>query len=159
MSAKRLGKEYAKFAGTYPDGVESLEMDESSVLMWKGVLAPTAAPYDKNKWEFQLEFPVDYPFKPPKLQMLNPIYHPNFDGDGKVPKADGTQGICLDVINQEKWKPATKVTNILTALVSIINTPEPGHPLCPEIAEQFSNSHAEFLAAAYKHAETAALPR
>jgi len=68
-------------------------------------------------------------------------------------------GICLDVINHEKLEPATKVTNILTALVSIINTPEPGHPLCPEIAEQFSNSHAEFLAAAYKHAETAALPR
>ena len=91
--------------------------------------------------------------------MVNPIYHPNFDGEGKVPKADGNQTICLDIISTEKWKPATRVANILTGLVDIINAPEPGHPLCPEIAEQFTNNHADFVAAAYKHAAASALAR
>lgn len=47
----------------------------------------------------------------------------------------------------------------MVALVNILNAPEPSHPLCPEIAEQFTNNRADFDKAAYAHAAKAALPR
>ena len=32
----------------------------------------------------QIDFPADYPFKPPKLTFLTKIYHPNIDEKGQV---------------------------------------------------------------------------
>ena len=42
------------------------------------------APYNKGAFKFQFIFPADYPFKPPKLTMLTPIYHPNIDEKGQI---------------------------------------------------------------------------
>jgi ubiquitin-protein ligase len=138
------GKEFSGFKGEFPEGIASVECSESNILQWSGVAAPTAAPYDKHNWKFNLEFPSEYPFKPPKLKFVTPIYHPNFDEEGLI---------CLDVINQDKWKPATKVKDILVALANILNAPEPSHPLRPELAEQFTNSRPAFDKAASDHAD------
>lgn len=46
-----------------------------------------------------MDFPIEYPFKGPKLRFLTPIYHPNVDKDGNL---------CVGVIKAEAWKPSTK---------------------------------------------------
>ena len=59
---------------------------------------------------------AEYPFKPPTLKFLTPIYHPNVDETGSV---------CLPLILPEHWKPAIKIEQIIQALVALVNTPEP----------------------------------
>lgn len=48
-----------------------------------------------------VEFPVEYPFKGPKIRFQTPIYHPNVDKDGNL---------CVGVIKAEGWKPSTKAS-------------------------------------------------
>ena len=56
-------------------------------------------PYNKGAFKISIEFPSEYPFKPPKITFKTKIYHPNIDEKGQV---------CLPIINAENWKPATK---------------------------------------------------
>jgi ubiquitin-protein ligase len=59
---------------------------------------------------------AEYPFKPPSLKFLTPIYHPNVDEKG---------GVCLPLILQENWKPAVKIDQVIQSLVALVNAPEP----------------------------------
>ena len=56
-------------------------------------------PYDQGAFRIEINFPAEYPFKPPKITFKTKIYHPNIDEKGQV---------CLPVISAENWKPATK---------------------------------------------------
>jgi len=57
------------------------------------------APYNKGAFRIRIDFPAEYPFKPPKITFLTKIYHPNIDEKGQV---------CLPIISPENWKPATR---------------------------------------------------
>ena len=72
-----------------------------------------------------LVFPPEYPFKPPKVSFRTKIYHPNIDEKGQV---------CLPIVAAENWKPATKTEQVIQALVSLVNDPEPDHPLRADLA-------------------------
>lgn len=56
-------------------------------------------PYNKGAFKVSIDFPVEYPFKPPKLTFVTKIYHPNVDEKGQV---------CLPIVAPDNWKPATK---------------------------------------------------
>ena len=56
-------------------------------------------PYNKAAFKVQLDFPAEYPFKPPKVTFKTKIYHPNVDEKGQV---------CLPITMPDNWKPATK---------------------------------------------------
>lgn len=56
-------------------------------------------PYNKGAFRIEINFPAEYPFKPPKISFKTKIYHPNIDEKGQV---------CLPIISAENWKPATK---------------------------------------------------
>ena len=56
-------------------------------------------PYNKGAFRIEINFPAEYPFKPPRITFKTKIYHPNVDEKGQV---------CLPIISAENWKPATK---------------------------------------------------
>lgn len=56
-------------------------------------------PYNKGAFRIEINFPAEYPFKPPRITFKTKIYHPNVDEKGQV---------CLPIITAENWKPATK---------------------------------------------------
>ena len=56
-------------------------------------------PYNKGAFRVRIDFPAEYPFKPPKITFQTKIYHPNIDEKGQV---------CLPIISPENWKPATR---------------------------------------------------
>lgn len=63
------------------------------------VFSQDCPPYDKGAFRIELNFPAEYPFKPPKVTFKTKIYHPNIDEKGQV---------CLPIISVENWKPATR---------------------------------------------------
>jgi len=50
-------------------------------------------------FQLAIDFPIEYPFKGPKIHFITPIYHPNVDNDGNL---------CVGVLKAEAWKPSTK---------------------------------------------------
>ena len=63
------------------------------------ILLQDCEAFNKGAFKIQIDFPAEYPFKPPKVTFKTKIYHPNIDEKGQV---------CLPIISAENWKPATK---------------------------------------------------
>ncbi|KAI9014842.1 ubiquitin-conjugating enzyme/RWD-like protein, partial [Gaertneriomyces semiglobifer] len=110
--------------------------NEEDPLKWKGTLTgPEASAFKGGVFCITMEFPTDYPFKPPKVLFQTKIYHPNVDDDGSV---------CLATLKTEVWKPSTKISDVLTALVDLLENPVPEDPLRPAIAEIYQQDRAQF---------------
>lgn len=58
----------------------------------------------------KIDFPAEYPFKPPKITFQTKIYHPNIDEKGQV---------CLPIISPENWKPATRTDQGFVSFVRL----------------------------------------
>ena len=58
------------------------------------ITGPEDSPYENGVFELELTLSNRYPFEPPKLQFITPIYHPNIDSTGRI---------CLDLL---KMPPA-----------------------------------------------------
>lgn len=63
------------------------------------MLGPPSSPYVDGLFFIDIEFPTDYPFKPPKIKFSTNIYHMNITEKGEI---------CLDIL-KDKWSPALSV--------------------------------------------------
>ncbi|XP_037609157.1 ubiquitin-conjugating enzyme E2 L3a [Sebastes umbrosus] len=133
---RRLNKELDDIRKSKAKYFCNIQVDESNLLNWQGLLVPDCAPYDKGAFRIELIFPAEYPFKPPKITFKTKIYHPNIDEKGQV---------CLPIISVENWKPATRTENVITSLISMVNSPQPEHPLRADLAEEYSKDRVKFM--------------
>ena len=93
---------------------------------------------------FQLDFPPNYPFKPPTITVLSPSYHPNINRE--------TGAMCDSVLTGEGWGPTLNVRKICARLRKFLCDPDPDHPLESDLAQLLVEKPAEYATAAYKHA-------
>ncbi|KAL7542195.1 hypothetical protein ACHAWF_007112 [Thalassiosira exigua] len=93
---------------------------------------------------FQLDFPPNYPFKPPTITVLGPTHHPNVNGK--------TGAMCDHVLTGEGWGPTLNVRKICARLRKFLCDPDPDHPLEADLAQLLVEKPADYASAAYKHA-------
>jgi len=121
-------------------------------------LGPPETPFNGGVFILEIWFPVDYPFKPPKVRnalsivyahfVLAPqvkfktkIYHPNVNSEG---------AICLDIL-KDAWSPALTVSKVLLSISSLMADPNPDDPLVTDIADLYKRDRAKYEAKAREY--------
>ena len=128
QALKRIQKELTEFNNDPPEDFSAGPVDDSDMFKWEAsITGPEESPYEGGKFQLSIEFPKDFPFKPPKVEFTTKVYHPNV-------KSTGT--ICLDIL-KDAWSPDITVSKILLAIQNLLINPNIDHPLEPEIAELY----------------------
>jgi len=108
---------------------------ENDLTNWKGwIEGPDDSPYSHQRFDLSINFPSDYPFKPPKIRFLTPIYHPNIGANGEI---------CLDLLHSQ-WSPALSVHSLLISLCSLLTDPNPEHGLNKETLHLFRTDRSKY---------------
>ncbi len=97
-------------------------------------MGPTDSPYQGGLFKLNIVFPLDYPFKPPKITFITKIYHPNVNANGII---------CLDILKNQ-WSPALTISKVLLSISSLLTDPNPEDPLVPEIAQLFKSNLVKY---------------
>jgi ubiquitin-conjugating enzyme E2 D len=135
MSAKRILREFADLQKDPVPGCSAGPVEEQDLYHWSGVIiGPEGSPYSGGFFQVTIQFPVDYPFKPPRITFTTKIFHPNINSQG---------GICLDIL-KDQWSPALTITKVLLSISSLLTDANPNDPLVPEIAHLYTTNRAEF---------------
>ena len=137
MATRRLQKELKDLLREPVEGVTAGPVDDGLLKWSAAVLGPPDSPYENGCWELSIEYPADYPFKPPKVAFLTPIFHPNING----------RNICIDIL-QSQWSPALTISKVLLCIQSLMWNPVTDDPLVPDIALLCQLDRARFETAA-----------
>ncbi|EJW78742.1 ubiquitin carrier protein, partial [Wuchereria bancrofti] len=94
-----------------------------------------------------LDFPVDYPQRPPKMRFISKIWHPNIDIDGNV---------CISILHEpgddrygyekpeERWLPVHTVETILLSVISMLADPNYESPANVDAAKMLRENYQAF---------------
>ena len=125
---KRIKKELEEIERDPPANCSAGPVDDDLFHWQATIIGPEDSPYYQGVFSINIHFPADYPFKPPKINFLTKVYHPNIDSAGNI---------CLDIL-KDKWSPALTISKILLSICSLLNEPNPDDPLMPEIAKEYT---------------------
>ena len=137
---KHIQKELQKFQTNPPENCEGGPVSEFDLFKWELKLTgPDDSPYEGGTFTLKVEFPPDYPFKPPKCTMATKIYHPNIDSN--------TGYICLDILKDE-WSPKLNLNEVVKEISNLMAQPNSEHPVVAEIAAEFMDNKDKYIATA-----------
>jgi ubiquitin-conjugating enzyme E2 D/E len=110
-----------------PISARSIGWDETNINVRATIAGPPQSPYKDGIFHLSYQFNIEHPFKPPLVQFLTRIYHPNIDHEGKI---------CTDIL-ADSWAPWLVLSQILYSILSIMSDPTCDDPLVPEIAATY----------------------
>ena len=131
MALKRICKELVDLGRDPPANCSAGPVDENDQFKWQAtIMGPDDSPYTGGIFFLNIQFPPDYPFKPPKVTFQTRIYHPNINSNGSI---------CLDIL-KDQWSPALTVNKVLLSISSLLTDPNPEDPLVTEIASLYKTN-------------------
>jgi ubiquitin-conjugating enzyme E2 G1 len=125
MAMKRLQMELKQQINE-PNYYYSIDVDEKNFMKWNILLlGPADTVFEGGTFKCQIEFPKEYPNKPPSFKFIDKLYHPNIYPDGKV---------CISILHEgedvygyehisERWNPSHSVNSILMSILSMLSAP------------------------------------
>ena len=132
---QRLNKELLELQNNPPTNCSAGLIDDDIYCWQATILGPEGSPYEGGVFYLRIEFPEDYPFKPPKVTFITKIYHCNINTAGNI---------CLDIL-KEQWSPALTISKVLLSICSMMDDQNPKDPLMLDIANQYTNNIDEFI--------------
>jgi ubiquitin-conjugating enzyme E2 D/E len=125
LANKRITNELAELLKEPVPNCSAGPIDESDLYKWHAtIFGPEGTPYYGGVFNLNMEFSSEYPFKPPRVYFVTPIYHCNINSNG----------ICLDIL-KDNWSPALNISKLLLSICSLLAEPNPDDPLVHDIAE------------------------
>ena len=134
MALKRINKELKDLTRDPPANASAGPVDDDLFHWQATLLGPEDSPYTGGVFFLNIQFPADYPFKPPKTEFITKIFHPNINSNG---------GICLDIL-KDQWSPALTASKMLLSICSMLTDPNPSDPLVPDIASLYIKNRTEY---------------
>lgn len=127
MSIKRLTTELKQMT---KEPIEGMTFEHPADLYtWNiAINGPKDTPYENGVFKILLRMDDTYPFKPPSVKFLSPIFHPNIYSDGKI---------CIDILQSSEWSAALNIRTVLLSIISLINDPNPLSPANRKAAELY----------------------
>ncbi|CDJ60382.1 ubiquitin-conjugating enzyme e2, putative [Eimeria maxima] len=127
IARKRLAQERAAWRRDHPAGFSAkyAPMADGSVgqdiMKWIcKVPGKKGSLWEGGEYCLTMEFPEEYPSKPPKCKFTPVLFHPNVYPSGTV---------CLSILNEdEDWKPSITIKQILLGIQDLLDNPNPQSP-------------------------------
>ena len=139
MSIRRIKKELDEVKSASADSANqifSVSPSTSDLFVWEGyIFGPSDSPYQGGIFKIHIQFPPDYPYKPPKVYFKTKILHPNINEAGMI---------CLDIL-KNNWSPVLTISKVLFSISSLLTDPNPDDPLAPEVAAMYKRQKQLFL--------------
>ena len=112
-------------------------VEEENMLKWRASLCgPKDTSYKGGIFFIELDFPDDFPKRPPSIYFLTPIYHLNINY--KKPERQGYEplgNVSVSFVN--RWNPLTTIREILIKLFTVFYLTNPEGPYGLERANEF----------------------
>ncbi|XP_029994868.1 ubiquitin-conjugating enzyme E2 T [Sphaeramia orbicularis] len=142
--ATRLKRELQMLSTEPPPGITCWQTEERIDDLQAQIVGGNGTPYEGGLFSLEIKVPERYPFEPPKIRFLTPIYHPNIDNSGRI---------CLDALKlppKGAWRPSLNISTILTSIQLLMAEPNPDDPLMADISSEFKYHKQQFLEKARK---------
>ena len=134
MALKRISKELQDLRNDPPANCSAGPTGDDLFNWQATIMGPEKSPYQGGIYFLSIQFPNNYPFKPPKINFITKIYHPNINSAGSI---------CVDIL-KNNWSPALTIGKVLLSICSLLDDPNPDDPLVPEIANIYKNNRAQY---------------
>ena len=142
-----LLKEYKRFIKN-PSDYFSISVNENNIYIWNIYFTgPPDTLYKEGYFKARMEFPKEYPLKPPTFMFLNEMFHPNIYKDGKV---------CISILHEpikdqydyehinERWNPTQSVETIVLSIISLLSSPNFESPANIDSSMLYKNNFKEY---------------
>ncbi|XP_040007960.1 ubiquitin-conjugating enzyme E2 T [Xiphias gladius] len=142
--ASRLKRELQMLSTEPPPGITCWQTEERIDDLRAQLVGGTGTPYEGGLFSLEIKVPERYPFEPPKMRFLTPIYHPNIDNSGRI---------CHDALKlppKGAWKPSLNISTVLSSIQLLMAEPNPDDPLMADISSEFKYNKQLFMEKARK---------
>jgi len=121
-STKKLSSAQLRLQGDFadidiPKTVKVVKKDDDP-MQFSFIIYPDSGYWKGGQYEFAFKIPSDYPFKEPKVNCVDKIYHPNINYEGAV---------CVNVLRP--WKSTYTIQLVLFGLLFLFTDPNPNDVL------------------------------
>lgn len=115
MSRRKLANQWQQLKNSEPSNISAAPIDPNNLLHWRcNITGANSTLFEGIILELDVLFPEDYPFRPPRIKFVNPIFHPNVDLE--------TKQLHLSIF-REDWSPALTVEKLFLTISSVIHEP------------------------------------
>jgi ubiquitin-protein ligase len=142
---KRLMKDIKELNLNPIQGIH-LEPTDNLFIQYATITGPPDTPYEGYMWRVRLNFPPDYPFKPPTATFLNKIFHPNIGYD--------SGSVCISILKEDasslgdpllqSWNPSLNISGILQSIQTMLPDGNSDSPLNVDAAKLLRNNRAAY---------------
>ena len=115
------------------------------IILKAQIQGPAESPFAEGTYTLSINIPDRYPFEPPRVRFITPIYHPNIDSDGRI---------CLDTLKmqpQGSWSPSININTLLLTIRVLMANPNADDGLVPEITEEYKRDRSLWKKKAQEH--------
>ena len=115
---KRLIKEFEELKKIESKDFGARPIENENWFLWEAYLkGPKESLYEGGCFKLNIKFPVEFPWKPPKIYFITKIYHPNFNYNSGF--------ICCCALDylEDSWNPKITIIQILKDIQSLLVNP------------------------------------